>query len=303
MSTIPQADASKAALTSMERHIDQLPLLPQVLVRIMQVNPSQDDYFERIADLAREDPPFAVRLITMANSPSSAPVSPIKSIKDALTRVGAQVISSLVSSLAVQRVFVPSSLSQLAMWRHSIRVGVASEVTAQIAPELQVDRNQAYLAGLLHDIGRFVMFEHAPEQLRKVDESNWHSPQELVKADVEIFKYTHAELGFLACRHWGLPDELAQVIRRHHEVLEGPIRPGSVEAAILCIEVADLLDVLIIENADYDDASPEALASAIEEHCLPAPVYRKYFLPEALAKKVKRIRAESAQLLEGLGLA
>ena len=152
----------------MERKIDKLPMLPQVLTRIMQLNSSSDDYFQELEMLAREDPPLTVRMLIVANSASSSPVTPIKNIRDAITRIGAATITHLVASLAVQRVFIPSTPSQLGLWRHSVTVAVLCEHLAVVAPGLGLKKADAYLVGLLHDIGRFVMFEHASEELQHV---------------------------------------------------------------------------------------------------------------------------------------
>ncbi len=290
-------------LDKMRRKVDQLPLLPQVLVRILQLDPSQMDYFEEIDRLAREDPPFAVRLLAMANSASSSPAEPITTIKESLTRVGAATIGNLVASMAVQRVFVPSSPAQAALWVHSVRVAVGAETLARMLPELKIVPGTAYLTGLLHDIGRFVMFEHAPEELLAVDESNWHSPAELLDADVEVFKYTHSELGHLACRHWGLPDETANAVRRHHDRLEGPIAPGSIEATVLLVEVADWLDVVIFNHENFVGLSEDELAEMINEHCLPTDSFRQVVDAEVLARRAPQIRDQSDLLVQGLGLA
>ncbi len=302
-STKKPVKASSVALQTMEHKIDQLPLLPQVLVRILQIDTSTDDYFDQIDKLAKEDPPFTVRLLAVANSASSSPAAPVKTIKSALTRMGASTITNLVSSMAVQRVFVPKDPSQVALWRHAIRVAVAAETVAQLAPGLQVDKGQAYLIGLLHDIGRFVMFEHDPDSLLKVDESHWHTPEELIEADVEVFKYTHSELGYRACVHWGLPDSLAQVVRQHHDTLPDEVKPGSIEASILCVEIADRLDVMIMEPKDLADMTHEDLVSDISRTCLGMPAATKFLKAEKLAAKVARIDAQSTELLGGLGMA
>ena len=286
-------------LDKMSRKVDQLPLLPQVLVRILQLDPSQIDYFDEIDRLAREDPPFAVRLLAMANSASSSPAEPITSIKEALTRIGAATIGNMVASMAVQRVFVPASPAQVGLWIHSVRVAVGAETLARMLPALKIVPGTAYLTGLLHDIGRFVMFEHAPEELLAVDESNWHSPSELLDADVEVFKYTHSELGYMACRHWGLPDETASAVRRHHDKLEGPIEPGSIEAAILLVEVADWLDVMIFSNEDFAGLPEDELVEMINQHCLPTDSFRQIVDANVLASRALHIKDQADLLVQG----
>ena len=286
-------------LDSLSNKIDDLPMLPQVLVKILQIKTTDDDYFDQVEKLASEDPPFSVRLIGLANSASIAAAAPAKSIRIALARVGAETLTNLVAALAVQRVFVPTQPSQAALWDHSIRVAVCAEIIAKRSPDAKVDAGDAYLSGLLHDIGRFVMFEHVPERLLEVDESNWHTPEELVSSEVEIFKFTHSELGYLACRRWSLPDEIAEIVRRHHDDLDDGVKPGSMEANVSCVAIADHVALLLEhEDTDLDDA--EEWAKLIERRyaALHAPPF--FLAPESLAREVRNITEQTHQLLSGL---
>ncbi|MEM9623198.1 MAG: HDOD domain-containing protein [Pseudomonadota bacterium] len=297
----PRNAIDETALNSLKNKIDELPILPQVLVRILQVNVADEDYFEQVEALATEDPPFAVRLVALANSAGAASVSPIKSIRDALTRVGAVTITNLVASLAVQRVFVPKKPSEIALWGHSISVAVCAETIAHATPTLKFEPGEAYLAGLLHDIGRFVMFEHAPDQLLKVDEANWHTPDELIEADVEIFKFTHSELGYLACNRWSLPAEIADVVRRHHEPLVSPVAAGSVEAGVLCIGFADRLSMLL-EKEELDPEDNDGWAELIQQKCPQAPDGKLLMPPAELAAHIPAIKERTSGLMAGLGM-
>jgi putative nucleotidyltransferase with HDIG domain len=287
----------------MEGKIDELPLLPQVLVKIMQLSPSSNDYFEQFEHLAKEDPGFAVRIIALANSASSSPVVPIASISNALTRMGTQTICSLVASLAVQRVFTPTKPNEIRLWQHSISTALAAQRIAELAPQLGVNPGEAYLTGLLHDIGRFIMFEHASAELQKVDEANWQSPDELIDADVEIFKFTHSELGYLACMHWGMPDLVSAVIKDHHSPISEDITPGSMQALMFCVQIADRLCISLIEQPELVELNEQESAKRIGFDCLQTPYEQSLISPAVLAANVEQIRTESNDILSGLGFA
>lgn len=293
---------SKIALHSMEEKIDELPLLPQVLVRILQLDPTSEEYFEEFEHSAKEDPAFAVRVIALANSAASSPVAPISVIRDALARMGATTVASFVASLAVQRVFMPTEPSQILLWKHSISTAVGAQRIAELVPQLQVQPGHAYLVGLLHDVGRFVMFEHAPKQLLEVDEHNWRTPDDLEKVDVEVFNFTHSELGYLACEHWGVPDSIAEIIRHHHTPLQGTIAPGSGDAATFCVQVADRLAVTLIDSDDYNGLSDEAKKERVTLYCLKSAEERRLLAVDRLASEAAAIRRESEHLMKGLGL-
>jgi len=292
---------AKSALQSMEEKIGDLPLLPQVLVRILQLNPDSDNYFEEFGKLTKEDPAFAVRLIALANSAASAPAVPVVSIRDALTRMGAQAIRSLVASLAVQRVFLPTKPNEVRLWQHSVYAAFAAAQIAETASALEVDPAEAYLVGLLHDIGRFVMFEHAAPNLLKVDESHWETPEQLIEADVEIYKFTHSELGFKACTHWRLPDSICEVIRLHHTPIEAKIIAGSLDALLFCVQVADHLCLSLLQHDDFEDIPDDVREQRILVNCLVTDQQAELLPAPLLAEKLDRIHDDSQALLSGLG--
>ncbi len=292
--------AARTALRDMERKIDQLPLLPQVLVRIMRLNASSDDYFQELEKLTKEDPPLTVRLLIVANSASSAPVSPIKTIREAITRIGAVNITKLVASLAVQRVFLPSTSEQLDLWRHSMIVALLCEHLAASTPALGLKKEEAYLVGLLHDIGRFVMFEHASKELQRVDESHWHSPEALIAADKEVFTFTHSELGYLACKHWGLPREIGQVVRVHHADVSMPVSPGGLDAMTLCVQIADRLHLAMFDEHGLRDQSEDDLVTAVTQSCLEPLAACELIDAKKLARNLPDLDARARQMLGSL---
>ncbi len=288
------------ALRAMERHIDDLPLLPQVLVKILQLDPEAENYFDEFEKMAAEDPAFAVRVISLANSASSAPADPIDTIKGALARLGAGSIANFVASLSVQRVFVPREPSQIRLWKHSIETAVGAQRIAQLAPELKVNSDRAYLVGLLHDIGRFVMLEHAEPELREVEEHNWATPDELVQADIDVYTYTHSELGYLACQRWGLPDSVADVVRGHHDDLSDVITAGSLDAEVFCVQIADWLSVVVLDG--LDELSEAEVEHRIRHKCLHKESAQSILPVAALCARLRDISVESERLFANLGI-
>lgn len=299
----PPSDSAidRNALNALAGRVDELPLLPQVLVKIMQLDKEANDYFEQFEALAKEDPPFAVRVVALANSAASAPVSPITSIKESIIRMGAGTIGSLVASLSVQRVFVPTGSAQIGLWRHAVEAAVATSQIAQMVPALKLDPSHAYLAGLLHDIGRFVMLEHAEPNLQKVDETHWANPEELIQADMETFKFTHSELGYLACKKWGLPDILADVVRRHHDELVQDPKHSVMAGVTLCLQVADRMSIALFDNPELGNLTKGERSTLIAERCLRSAHEKALLDVDRLESCIETIQLESEQLLSGLG--
>ena len=158
----------------------------------------------------------------------------------------------------------------------------------------------AYLAGLLHDIGRFVMMEHATDELQAVDESDWRTPDELIAADFEVYRFTHSELGYLACNRWGLPESVSRVVRDHHADLSADVEPGSIEATTYCVQVADRLSMFVLEQGEEE--TPDGVIERIRDHCVIEIADELRPESAAIFAAVPNIRDASNSLIQGLGL-
>ncbi|HVM64110.1 MAG TPA: HDOD domain-containing protein [Acidimicrobiales bacterium] len=255
--------------------LDHLPVLPGVVVRLMELSPGSDSYFDEVLRVSAEDPSLAVRVIHAANSALSSPRQPIETLQGAVARLGATHIGSLVTAMAMTRVFAPDSPAVLDLWLHAVEVGAASRLMVANSP-FGVDQHHAYLCGLLHDIGRFVMFAHAPAAVRNAEEGGWAVPAALIAAECEAFGFDHTEIGLQVCTRWSIPRRIAAVVHDHHRPvrLEPPVPADQRLAAI--VQIADRLSVLsrtgLLAPVADDRA---ALVALITEHCInpdwPAP--------------------------------
>lgn len=282
-------------------HADQLPLLPSVVVRVLALDSRSDRYFDELVALAEEDPTFAVRLIRVANAPLSAPSTPIVTVRQAVVRIGARECAALVTSVAVSRVFVPRTTAQRSLWVHALQVAVAARTIAGLSLGGALVPGHAYLAGLLHDIGRFVMFEAANEDLGRVDETHWVTPEELLHNERQLLGYDHVKLGLLVCRRWSLPPDIAEVIALHHDYGLAAARPVAAPAELIrAVQMADLLSVRLMLTPDFADREPEDIARDLAHHCMRTEWPQPPVSPSVLAQRVAAIRDEAAALAESL---
>ena len=245
----------------LERKLEQLPLLPAVVSEILDLDSDADDYFERLLHLAERDPPFAIRVLRCANSAYSAPVAPIVSLRDAVMRLGSQQCAALVLTLAVVKVFIPTSEAQRFLWIHSLQTALFARMFCQKIPVLRRNADEAYVCGLLHDIGRFVQFEGAPADLARVDDTHWASPRQLLEVERVTLGYDHTLLGWHACKKWSLPDAIGDVVRHHHD----PVVADANEPLNLVriVQSADVLSVALTMNPELLSMSSERLACCL----------------------------------------
>lgn len=201
----------------LEKHMDDLPVLPVVVMQLMGLDASSDDYFEKLVSIIEADPNFSARVLAAANSAASAPLKPITTIHVALGRLGSSAAAHVVLAFAVSRLFIPRSPWEKSLWRHAVQVALAAKALARHARDPEIKPDEAYVCGLLHDVGRFIMFVEAPSLLQSLDEGNLESPDALVAAERQIAGLTHPELGAVACERWKLPSLLRTVVKHHHE--------------------------------------------------------------------------------------
>lgn len=241
------------------RRIQALPVLPHVVGRAMRLDPQDPNHFDELVRLIETEPNYAVRLVAAANSVASHAVTPVVRIRDAVVRLGSRSVIDLILSMSVVRVFVPRSNWERGLWVHALEVAHVSRALARSLPGL--DPELGYLCGLLHDVGRFIMFDLSPAALREVDEAEWSNPGELLTAEKSICGFDHAELGSLACERWGLARALCAFIKLHHHGgVEGALEGAPGKVARLC-QVAD--------RVAFSSVSPSHAAARIDT--LPGP--------------------------------
>lgn len=225
--------------------IDAMPVLPATVANLLALDDAADSFFDDLIRTVETDPPAAVRLIGMVNSAAFRGAAPVRRVGDAVLRLGAARSRNLLVSASVAKVLPMGTTWAAELWTHGV-------VTASLARALALsggnDRrvtrpHEAYLCGLLHDIGRFIMAGHKPE-LSDVDEAD-ASAGILRAAEVATFGMDHAELGARTLRRWGLSSSVADAVARHHAPAEiSPDAPGRRDVLLL-----RLADRLALEHA------------------------------------------------------
>jgi putative nucleotidyltransferase with HDIG domain len=292
----------KPTLDRLRERLDQLPVLPTVVVDLLRLDPNAEDYFERVAALIRADPAFAAKLLRYANSAAVSRTHAVNSVETALMLTGARGAVNLIVGQSAAQVFLPHHEWERSLWRHATDVASLMQALAPRVAGVRIDPDKAYLFGLLHDIGRFVLYLEAPEELRIVDETEWETPEALIKAEQSICGFTHAELGFLALRKWALPEAFALAVRHHHSanIVPTDVAPGDLPLVRL-LQDADWIAVKLALRADLWRTMPAADLRAM---LVPARLHVQFNLtPDDLAALVRQALASSERIQQSLALA
>jgi len=181
-----------------------LPTLPDVAIKVRDAVTKGDASAAELAEIIITDVSLSTRLIQVANSPLYRGTNPINNIQMAVSRLGNKIVGTLITSLVMQQMFTPSNklLEEhfRKTWEQSINVSSISRALTTFTPHL--NRDEAMLAGLIHQIGKlpiFMLVEKIPEFR--------DSPSRMSK----LLEKAHPAVGKLIMDTWNFPDELKLV--------------------------------------------------------------------------------------------
>ena len=231
---LPQAELQKA-LTRFK----DLPTLPDVVARVMQIVSNPLTTAEDLNQVISLDQALTFKVLRLANSAYYGFPKEITTITQAVTILGFNTIRNLALSVSVHKMlFVDrerSLFSYRDFWKHCVAVGVCARILARRVG--YKSEENAFTAGLLHDIGKSLLervdhasFLNAIEKSRETKRSLWLVEQELLGVD-------HAAVGSRLAEIWNLPADLRLAIERQHE----PAASGPPDPLVAAVHAANHL--------------------------------------------------------------
>lgn len=191
-----------------------LPAMPVVASKVMQL---VEDELATAAELARvvaSDPAVAARIMKISNSPLYGCQRQTQTLSGAIMLMGFNTLKSLVVVAYLRDVFKPIGLTEKMLWEHSLGAALAART---IAGEIRkVHPEQAFLAGLLHDIGKLIMHNHDRGKFHMVIERYYNEGICFEEAEKSVYSYTHAQLGGCVLKKWNFPEALVTAVMQHH---------------------------------------------------------------------------------------
>lgn len=195
----------------------RIPSPPEALLRLMRTVDDERATVTDLASIVGQDPGLAGRILCVANSPALRCGKELKSIETCLVALGTRLVRSLATCLCIQRLFDKDSKLSAAevadFWSHSLLVGEMARGIAELADFPRPE--DAYLSGLLHDIGELILLQAIGDPYRRYVANALANPQ-LVTEEVQLFGTTHAEVGGWLIDHWGLNSVVADGVAFHH---------------------------------------------------------------------------------------
>jgi putative nucleotidyltransferase with HDIG domain len=170
----------------------------------------------RLSELVSSDPAFASEVLTVANSALYAPVTPCTSILHAITMLGATTLQGMCVTVGV-RAYLGKAMNHPSirnLWRHNLACALVSQ---RLADAGFIDRDLAYTAGILHDVGRIALAIIQPKGCAALLEQHHGAPESMLDAECEIFGWDHCEAGIKLISGWKLSEDIEAVVAHHHQ--------------------------------------------------------------------------------------
>ena len=229
----------------------ELVSLPEIVIRINEMVNDPNCSAADIGETIMQDAPLSARLLKIVNSPFYNFPSKVDTISMAITIVGTRQLRDLVLATAVINKFnaIPEQLvNAQVFWYHNLATAAAART---IASRLRITNTERFfIAGLLHDIGKLVMYLTQPELSRQVLELLKNPVNDVTKLEHAAFGFDHATLGAALLRHWKLPESLIEPTAFHHEPTQA--KQYIKETAIIHLANAIANSIETVVSADDD---------------------------------------------------
>jgi putative nucleotidyltransferase with HDIG domain len=193
-----------------------LPPFPAIANRIMALAARQDVDIHELGDLVKMDPSFSAELLRFANSALFSVRREVTSLAAAIGIVGTDRVKTIATLVAVNRMVRASARigALRKVWIHSLATAVIAEEAAHI---VRMERESAYTAGLLHNLGTLGLMSAYPDEYSRMLEVSDDLGFDLLRTERDLFEIDHCAAGAYLAQDWNFPNELAAVIDTHHD--------------------------------------------------------------------------------------
>lgn len=208
----------KSKLKELVSKIEKLPTLPVVVARVNAMVQNPKTSAREVGAAIATDPSLSAKVLRLVNSAYFGFPSQISSVSHATTILGFNAIHNLALSATVFQMFRDNGQEELfdrrAFWEHSLGVGVFARLLADKVR--YPDKEEAFTAGLIHDVGKIVLDQFVHEEFKQVMEKVKANNMLLYEAETELLGLNHASVGYILTQKWNLPKKLQDPLAYHH---------------------------------------------------------------------------------------
>jgi HD-like signal output (HDOD) protein len=240
------------------KNLGDLPPLPKVATRAIQISADSDASSEELQRLIRTDQALSAQLLKISNSALFGRMREVATLTEAIMTLGFSTSRSVVIASSVKSLYTrgPAGNQERILWEHALATAILGSAFSRAMRFAFTE--ETFMAGLMHDIGKIVMTLKFPEAydslLRQVHDQGGDG----LSMELETFGFDHAMVGEALLESWNLTEGIESAARWHHDPIQAPKQHQRLVAlAALGNQVAMDLQIGI--------GSPDSLAGATWE--------------------------------------
>jgi HD-like signal output (HDOD) protein len=207
-------------LRALTARLTNVPSMPALYIEMLDALQSPTASTQRIADIASQDPALCAKLLQLSNSTCFGFSRTVYSVAEAVQLLGVGLIQSLALAVPLfssfdQRKCPTFPLDEV--WDHCVQTGALARRLVKQHLDNSLLAEQAFAAGLLHDIGKLMLADSMPKEYTALLAEARSQSQPLCKLEAKSWQVTHAEIGGCLLALWGLPFPLVEAVANHHQ--------------------------------------------------------------------------------------
>ncbi|MEE8583973.1 MAG: HDOD domain-containing protein [Acidobacteriota bacterium] len=192
-----------------------LPPFPVVAQQVMQLVRSPHSSASDLERVISRDSALAARVLKISNSALYGVRGTITTLSRAAVILGMKTLQSLVIAASAEALYRTRSFKDKLLWDHSLAVALVSRWLARKKGYRGTE--EAFVAGLLHDIGKAVLDLNLPDHYQEVVQLVYNEGATFLQAENRLLGFDHAEVGTIVVRKWNLAPALQEAVRLHHD--------------------------------------------------------------------------------------
>lgn len=189
----------------------ELPVLPATTQKVLGLMSDPDVSIEKVKRLVSTDPGLTAKILKVANSAFYGSYRNIQNLSQAILRLGLNAVRNIVVATSMKNVYKRFGLAEKLIWEQMIGSALAASVIARHTRT--VDPEDAFIGGLLHDIGKVVINNEYPERFAKVIERVYNEQVSFEVAERDVFEFSQRDVGAFVVKKWGFPENLELLIK------------------------------------------------------------------------------------------
>ncbi len=224
--------------------VTELSSLPEITARIVEVVEDPRATASDMHDIVKNDPALASKILKVVNSAFYGLPAQVASLDRAILMLGLSAVKNIALAASLARLFKPGALSEQFtardLWRHCVAVGVCGRQLTKASTGIQ--DGEAFVAGLVHDLGLLVEYQLFPDKLKEVINRSHADEKTFCELEMAVIEADHQAFGAALAAKWKFPPALRSVISHHHNPLT--LKPELMKIAT----VAHIADTICCEQ-------------------------------------------------------